>query len=129
MGYNSRACHFGASEDNLYPNMKNCTNLNIKHQIRNFIGCGFTLFFISSFPKIAILQTIIFLIKQPEIHCRNDFFSLVCSYFIFFLRLTQRHVDLLSCQFGANSRVFLLRQLWIVIYYVKSSSNNLSYKK
>ena len=74
----------GASEDIFYQIlMKNCTNLNIKHQMRNFIGCGFTLFFISIFPKIAILQTIILLIKQPEIHCRNDFFSLVCSYFIF----------------------------------------------
>ena len=27
---------------------------------------------------------------------------------------------------GAKSRVFLLRQIWIVNYYVKSSSNNLS---
>ena len=27
------------------------------------------------------------------------------------------------------SRVFLLRQLWIVNYYVKSSSNNLSNEK
>ena len=33
------------------------------------------------------------------------FFSLVCSCF-FFLRLTQRNVDLLSCQFGASEDSF-----------------------
>ena len=40
--------------------------------------------------------------------------------------LQAQHIYLDSKLFGPISRVFLLRQLWIVNYDVKTSSNNLS---
>ena len=54
-------------------------------------------------------------------HCRRAMFRVLGMY-NFERRLKYYKV----VHFSSISRVFLLRQLWIVNYYVKSSSNNLS---